>query len=73
MKPEQDKINIAEWNKKMFTEKIDPSTTGGDKDALADLYHKKAIKLLKEYQKNGDLKNLYTALNCTGEAITLNP
>jgi len=71
--PSPDEVDVTEWNKKMFTERIDPATVGGDKEALAHAYHQKAVALLNKYYKDGDLKDLYTALNCTGEAIMLNP
>lgn len=45
----------------------------GNPKALASLRHARATTLKREYEKTGDIKKLYTALNAAGEAIKLDP
>jgi Tfp pilus assembly protein PilF len=45
----------------------------GDNTALAALKHTKAVKLTREYFRDGDINKLYIALNTAGEAVKLDP
>ena len=64
----------GEVGKRDFTEKIEiPANASGDSKFEAYLTHKRAYKLLKEYQASGDLDKLYIALNLAGEALVLDP
>ncbi|MBD3379574.1 MAG: hypothetical protein GF408_03825 [Candidatus Omnitrophica bacterium] len=62
---------ILERNEKLFSPGIEAS--GADGEIYAEAYHQKGLALLDRYRKTGSLKDLYTALNSAGEAVSLAP